>query len=268
MFAGTDWADKVRMTDQIGFWRRHRSRAPAFAIRLALLATLTLATGCAAFTPRNVLSQAEANQTQIEGFSNIRFWGDSSAAEISSTLNMDPHGAEALRQAIFGLTKAVDRAEKKFLPNLIVSSLDEIGLRLFACFSQDVLAAESTPAAPSAVELGRVEQYLVEHYTEPPTLETLADISGVSARNVIWYFRMRYGSTPQQYLERVRLQMAHLQLRIVSGNTVESVALHCGFPSVAAFERSYRQQFGAAPIARDPPPAPPAAWPGREGAPE
>jgi AraC-like DNA-binding protein len=180
----------------------------------------------------------------------------------------DPHGAEALRQAIFRLTKAVDGAERKFLPNLIVSSLDDIGLRLFTCFSRDVLAAESTPAAPSAVQLGRVEQYLVAHYAEPLTLETLADISGVSARNVIWYFQMRYGFTPQQYLERVRLQMAHLQLRILSGYAVESVALHCGFPSVAAFERSYQQQFGAAPIARDPPPAPAAAWPGGEGDPE
>jgi transcriptional regulator GlxA family with amidase domain len=62
--------------------------------------------------------------------------------------------------------------------------------------------------------------------------------------------------------------MTHLQLRILSGNTVESVALHCGFPSVAAFERNYRQQFGAAPVARDPAPAPAAAWPGGEGDPE
>jgi hypothetical protein len=51
----------------------------------------------------------------------------------------DPSGAEALRQAIFGLSKAVDRSESKFLPNLIVSSLDELGLRLFACFSQGPL---------------------------------------------------------------------------------------------------------------------------------
>lgn len=180
----------------------------------------------------------------------------------------DPCGAEQLRQAIFGLVKAVDAAERKFLPNLIVSSLDDIGLRLFTCFSRDVLAAKTTPAAPSAVQLGRVEQYLVAHYAEPLTLERLASISGVSARNVIWYFRISHGCTPQQYLERVRLQMAYLQLRIFSGYPVESVVLRCGFPSVAAFERSYQQQFGTAPFPRDPPPAPPAAWPGGEGDPE
>jgi predicted acylesterase/phospholipase RssA len=102
------------MTDQIGFWRRHLLRAPELAIRLALLATLALATGCAAFTPRNVLSEAEANQTQIEGFSNIRFWGDSSAAEVSNTLNMDPHGLEA-RLALAG-------EERRPMSNLLAIS--------------------------------------------------------------------------------------------------------------------------------------------------
>jgi predicted acylesterase/phospholipase RssA len=74
---------------------------PALAIRLALLATLALEVGCAAFTPRNVLSEADANQTQIEGFSNIRFWGDSSAKAISNALDMDPREA-ASRLALPG----------------------------------------------------------------------------------------------------------------------------------------------------------------------
>ena len=82
------------MIDQIRFWRRRLSFASGLAVHLALLATLALQAGCAAFTPRSVLSQAEANQTQIEGFSNIRFWGDSSAKEISNALNMDPRGPE------------------------------------------------------------------------------------------------------------------------------------------------------------------------------
>jgi len=193
---------------------------------------------------------------------------DRQALDLLQPSAADPRGAEELRQAIFHLTRAVDAGDRKFLPKLIVSSLDDIGLRLFTSFSRDVVAAESPPAAPSAIQLGRVEQYLVEHYADPLTLETLADVSGVGARNVIWYFQIRHGSTPQQYLQRVRLQMAYLQLRIFAGNTVESVALHCGFPSMAAFARSYQRQFGAAPIARDPCPTHPAAWPDGEGGPE
>jgi AraC-like DNA-binding protein len=166
---------------------------------------------------------------------------------------VDPRIADALRQTIFQLTAAVDGADTQFLPNLVIPGLDDISLRLITGFSPEVLAAESKPAAPSAVQLGRVEQYLVGHYAKPLTLETLAKISGVSARSVIWYFQTKYGCTPQQYLERVRVQMAHLRLRVLSGHSVEAVALQCGFPSVAAFERSYQQQFGALPVARSGP---------------
>jgi AraC-like DNA-binding protein len=162
----------------------------------------------------------------------------------------DPRGAEELRQTIFQVATAVETVGQQFLPNLVISALDEISLGVLTCFSQDILAAESGPKSPSSVQLGRVEQYLVAHYDEPLTLETLASISGVSARSVIWYFRARHGCTPLQYLERVRLQMAHLQLRILFGNSVESVALHCGFPSLAAFKHSYQRQFGVTPATR------------------
>jgi AraC-like DNA-binding protein len=162
----------------------------------------------------------------------------------------DPRGAQELRQVVLQFAEAVESVGTQFLPNLAAATLDEICLRLITCFGQETASVEQSPAAPSAVQLGRVEQYLVAHYDAPLSLETLAKISGVSARSVIWYFRARYGCTPQKYLERVRLQMAHLRLRIFPGNTVESVALHCGFPSIAAFKCSYAQQFGVPPIPR------------------
>jgi AraC-like DNA-binding protein len=175
---------------------------------------------------------------------------DRQALDLLQPSAADRRGAEELRQTIFSVAAAMENAGKRFLPNLAMTALDDISLRIFTCFSQEVLAAELSPKGPSPVQLGRVEQYLVAHYDEPLTLETLADISGVSARSVIWYFRAKHGCAPQQYLERVRLQMAHLQLRIFSGNSVESVALQCGFPSLAAFKHTYQRQFGVPPATR------------------
>ncbi|MBV8700306.1 helix-turn-helix domain-containing protein [Bradyrhizobium sp.] len=175
---------------------------------------------------------------------------DRQVLDVVQPSAVDPDGAVQLRRVIFGFAKAVENAEKPFLPNLVVASLDDISLRMLACFSQEVQTAASKPAAPSQVQIGRVEQYLVAHYAEALTIETLARISGVSGRSVISYFQMKHGCTPQQYLDRVRVQMAHLELRVFSGNSVESVALQCGFPSLGAFEQSYRQQFGIAPGAR------------------
>src|SRR5262249_32798374 len=132
---------------------------------------------------------------------------DRQALDLLRPSAADPRGAEELRCTIFGVTAAMENVGDPFLPNLAVTSLYELSLRLFTGCSQEVLAAERKPAAPSTVQLGRIEQYLVAHYAEPVTLEILANISGVSARSVIWYFRMRYGCMPRQYLERVRLQM-------------------------------------------------------------
>jgi AraC-like DNA-binding protein len=175
---------------------------------------------------------------------------DRQALDLLQPAAADPAGAMELRQRIVHFATALDSAERQFLPNVVTTFLDEISLRMLICFSQEVLAEERTPPAPSAVQLGRTEEYLVAHFAEPLTLETLADVCGVGARSVIWYFQMKHGLTPWQYLERTRVQIAHVQLRVLSGHTVESVALHCGFPSVAALEHSYQQQFGVAPTQR------------------
>ena len=175
---------------------------------------------------------------------------DRQALDLLQPAAADPTGAMELRQRIVDFATAVDNAKAPFLPNLVPTFLDDISLRMLTCFSQEVLAQERTPPALSAVQLGRAEEYLVEHFAEPLTLETLAEVCGVSARSVIWYFQVKHGLTPWQYLERARVQIAHVQLRVLSGHTVESVALHCGFPSVAALERSYQQQFGMPPTQR------------------
>ena len=60
-----------------------------------VVAALTFTAGCAAIAPRNVLPQAAANRTEIEGFGNIRFWGDGSAAEIGNAMRIDPNNPES-----------------------------------------------------------------------------------------------------------------------------------------------------------------------------
>jgi hypothetical protein len=48
-----------------------------------------LTAGCATIAPRNVLPQASASQIELEGFHNIRFWGDASAKDIQATMMAD-----------------------------------------------------------------------------------------------------------------------------------------------------------------------------------
>jgi predicted acylesterase/phospholipase RssA len=52
-------------------------------------ATVLLTAGCASLAPRNVLPQANAGQIELDGFHNIRFWGDASAREIQAIMMAD-----------------------------------------------------------------------------------------------------------------------------------------------------------------------------------
>ena len=57
------------------------------ALRLAVTgSSILLTAGCATLAPRNVLPQANAGQIELDGFHNIRFWGDASARDIHAVM--------------------------------------------------------------------------------------------------------------------------------------------------------------------------------------
>jgi hypothetical protein len=65
------------------------------ALRATLIgSSIFITTGCATIAPRNVLPQANADQIEVEGFHNIRFWGDASARDIRAIVMADASKAE------------------------------------------------------------------------------------------------------------------------------------------------------------------------------
>src|ERR1700731_4664318 len=56
--------------------------------------SIVLTAGCATIAPRNVLPQASAAQIELEGFHNIRFWGDAPAGDIQAIMTADAPRAE------------------------------------------------------------------------------------------------------------------------------------------------------------------------------
>jgi predicted patatin/cPLA2 family phospholipase len=63
--------------------------------RFGLVAfTVFLTAGCATIAPRNVLPQANAEQIGLDGFHNIRFWGDASAHDIRAIMMADETGSK------------------------------------------------------------------------------------------------------------------------------------------------------------------------------
>jgi Patatin-like phospholipase len=70
-----------------------------------------LTTGCATISPRNVLPQANAGEIDLEGFHNIRFWGDASARDIEATVMADMSKTETRVSSVSNLLAISGGAE-------------------------------------------------------------------------------------------------------------------------------------------------------------
>jgi AraC family transcriptional regulator len=77
-------------------------------------------------------------------------------------------------------------------------------------------------------------------------LESLAAESGYSRNQFLRLFNSSTGTTPHQYLLRLRINKAQTMLRHSSENLLD-VALACGFSGHAHFSRVFRQLLGMAP---------------------
>jgi transcriptional regulator GlxA family with amidase domain len=80
-------------------------------------------------------------------------------------------------------------------------------------------------------------------------LRDIAAAVGVTPRSVQYTFRRHLGTTPLEYLRRVRLDRAHrdLQLADPSVDTVTAIAGRWGFSHAGRFSIAYRKVFGTKP---------------------
>jgi AraC-like DNA-binding protein len=101
--------------------------------------------------------------------------------------------------------------------------------------------ASSTLARVSRA-IRHVERSLTTDLTE------LAELAGLSPFHFLRVFEQITGATPHQFLIRTRLRMAATRL-LESDASVLDIALDAGFGDVSNFNRSFRREFGCAPLA-------------------
>ncbi|MEV0175840.1 AraC family transcriptional regulator [Streptomyces sp. NPDC050803] len=138
------------------------------------------------------------------------------------------------------------------------------GLLLAADHSwREELESPPPPMRPASVK--RVMDAVQELPAEPYDAARLAAIAQVSVRTLQEAFRKHVGLTPMAYVNEVRLQRVHGQLRASTpgSTTVADVAYQWGFAHLGRFAQRYRERFGetpsqtlrtaAKPVRRDPP---------------
>lgn len=80
-------------------------------------------------------------------------------------------------------------------------------------------------------------------------LDDIAAAVNVSPRSVQYAFRRNLGTTPLEYLRRVRLDRAHRDLKAAdpANDTVTAIAGRWGFSHAGRFSLAYKAVFGTAP---------------------
>jgi AraC-like DNA-binding protein len=111
----------------------------------------------------------------------------------------------------------------------------------------DELTSPATAGPPRAIR--RVVEAVNEEPERPLTVADLARIAGMSVRSLQEGFRRHLGAAPMAYLQQVRLERAHEDLRKADPArvTVAAVAHRWGFAHLGRFASAYRARFGAAP---------------------
>lgn len=82
----------------------------------------------------------------------------------------------------------------------------------------------------------------------PPSVAQMAALMAMSERSFLRHFIACTGVSPQQWLQRQRIDLAR-ELLESSQASLENIASCCGFQSQEAFRSAFRKQVGVAPLA-------------------
>ena len=123
-----------------------------------------------------------------------------------------------------------------------------LGHTLLQTFPNNVVARagraldrESVDDAPTTVR--RAARIIEQRAAEELSPAELADECGVGLRTLQYAFRKHLGCTPQDYLRRVRLDLARRSMREGTAASVGDAAASHGFFNPGRFASDYRQVF-------------------------
>lgn len=100
----------------------------------------------------------------------------------------------------------------------------------------------------TADAMADVITHLHENLAGEIVTEELATMAGLSVSHFERRFRLAFGSSPRQYLIRIRVEHAATMLRSTDQNITE-IAQSCGFYDHAHFSRSFQRVMSMAPSA-------------------
>lgn len=97
----------------------------------------------------------------------------------------------------------------------------------------------------STAMLNQVRDYVMRNIAEPIGVEELARMFSYHPNYFIRLFQQESGFTPHQFIMRLRMQYAVIQLNKCKSN--QEVGYACGFTDSSTFTRAFRKYYGVTP---------------------
>ena len=111
-------------------------------------------------------------------------------------------------------------------------------------------ASESTPSleaqAPSWRNVDTVIHWLHQHYWDDISIDRMSEVAGLSPAHFCKSFKAYTGISPHQYLIQIRIEKAR-ELLCDANMTCSAIAERVGFPTSAAFSRTFQKVIGKSP---------------------
>lgn len=96
-------------------------------------------------------------------------------------------------------------------------------------------------------EMSTVISYVLDHYAEKISVLELAEMVHLSVSQFDRKFKKLFQMTPQQYLLRVRINIA-CEALVWSDRSIAQIANECGFFDQSYFSKQFRKMMGIAPL--------------------
>ncbi|HEV7814348.1 MAG TPA: DJ-1/PfpI family protein [Janthinobacterium sp.] len=100
-----------------------------------------------------------------------------------------------------------------------------------------------TPCVEASSPVAQVQEYMLAHIDEELTVDGLAQIVAMSARNFARVFVRDAGVTPAEFLESARLDAARVMLES-GAEPLKTVAYHCGFGNANHLRQVFLKRLG------------------------
>ncbi|GGH36334.1 ABC transporter substrate-binding protein [Paenibacillus segetis] len=123
----------------------------------------------------------------------------------------------------------------------------QVKIRLYQFVHELVRQFQLQGVTPKKTDLiEQIIQYIHEHYYEPITLESLAELWSYSIQYLSKQFKQRTGRSPIEYVIQTRMAKAK-EIMMCSDVSIQEIAASVGYSDVFYFTRLFKKQVGITP---------------------